>query len=160
MCSYVKELMRYRLNTNSLTRWISGSISCYIRFKEHRFILFHSVLVYSLPYVVSLTVFFVHIAWPEYRSWFQLSPSSFLATPELSPHSQSTDMGGNEGGDRWSFFGTRSVVQKSPTDPGSDSNTGESPCIWMTWLLLYCFTLEMRKIAFAFSVMMVIFKIF
>lgn len=62
------------------------------------------------------------------RSWFQLSPSSFLSNPELSSHSLSTDMGGNEGGggDRWSFFGTRSVVQKSPTDPGSDSNTGFS----------------------------------
>ncbi|KAG7517407.1 hypothetical protein JOB18_006872 [Solea senegalensis] len=56
------------------------------------------------------------------RSWFQPS----LATPELSPN-LSTDMGGNEGGgDRWSFFGTRSVVQKSPTDPGSDTSTGFS----------------------------------
>lgn len=36
-------------------------------------------------------------------------------------------MGGNEGrgGERWNFFGTRSVVQKSPTDPGSDTSTGE-----------------------------------
>uniref|UniRef100_A0A3Q0SMH4 Putative monooxygenase p33MONOX n=1 Tax=Amphilophus citrinellus TaxID=61819 RepID=A0A3Q0SMH4_AMPCI len=33
-------------------------------------------------------------------------------------------MGGNEGGgDRWSFFGIRSVVQKSPTDPGSETST-------------------------------------
>ncbi|KAG9272279.1 putative monooxygenase p33MONOX [Astyanax mexicanus] len=36
-------------------------------------------------------------------------------------------MGGNEGGgrglDRWSLFGARPVVQKSPTDPGSDSST-------------------------------------
>lgn len=35
-------------------------------------------------------------------------------------------MGGNEGGgrgDRWSLFGMRPTVQKSPTDPGSDSNT-------------------------------------
>ncbi|KAG7328869.1 hypothetical protein KOW79_007043 [Hemibagrus wyckioides] len=35
-------------------------------------------------------------------------------------------MGGNEGGrgpDRWSLFGVRPTVQKSPTDPGSDSNT-------------------------------------
>ncbi|KAL6479798.1 hypothetical protein MHYP_G00108310 [Metynnis hypsauchen] len=35
-------------------------------------------------------------------------------------------MGGNEGGgrgsDRWSLFGVRPVVQKSPTDPGSDSS--------------------------------------
>ncbi|AWP12166.1 putative monooxygenase p33MONOX [Scophthalmus maximus] len=59
------------------------------------------------------------------RTWFQLSPAPFLATPELSPN-RSTDMGGNEGGDRWSFFGTRSVVQKSPTDPGSETSTGFS----------------------------------
>lgn len=37
-------------------------------------------------------------------------------------------MGGNEGGggrglDRWSLFDARPTVQKSPTDPGSDSNT-------------------------------------
>ncbi|KAK2849227.1 hypothetical protein Q5P01_009061 [Channa striata] len=61
------------------------------------------------------------------RSWFQLGPAPFLATTELSPN-PNTDMGGNEGrgGDRWSFFGTRSVVQKSPTDPGSDTSTGFS----------------------------------
>lgn len=39
-------------------------------------------------------------------------------------------MGGNEGGgaggERWSFFGTsRPVVQKSTTDPGSETNTGK-----------------------------------
>uniref|UniRef100_A0A3B3Z9D4 Putative monooxygenase p33MONOX n=1 Tax=Periophthalmus magnuspinnatus TaxID=409849 RepID=A0A3B3Z9D4_9GOBI len=30
---------------------------------------------------------------------------------------------GNEGGggDKWTFFGSRSMVQKSPTDPGSDT---------------------------------------
>ncbi|TSO15279.1 putative monooxygenase p33MONOX [Bagarius yarrelli] len=37
-------------------------------------------------------------------------------------------MGGNEGGgrggDRWSLFGVRPIVQKSPTDPGSDSSSG------------------------------------
>ncbi|XP_029297905.1 putative monooxygenase p33MONOX [Cottoperca gobio] len=73
------------------------------------------------------------------RSWFQLSPAPFLATPELSCSNPSTDMGGNEGGgggsgggggggggERWSFFGTRPVVQKSPTDPGCDTNTGFS----------------------------------
>ncbi|XP_018555120.1 putative monooxygenase p33MONOX isoform X1 [Lates calcarifer] len=61
------------------------------------------------------------------RSWFQLSPAPFLAIPDLSPN-PSTNMGGNEGGggERWSFFGTRSVVQKSPTDPGSDTSTGFS----------------------------------
>uniref|UniRef100_A0A3B3W056 Putative monooxygenase p33MONOX n=2 Tax=Poecilia TaxID=8080 RepID=A0A3B3W056_9TELE len=37
-------------------------------------------------------------------------------------------MGGNEGGgggglDKWNFFGTRSVVHKSPTDPGSETST-------------------------------------
>lgn len=39
-------------------------------------------------------------------------------------------MGGNEGGggggERWNFFGSRSVVQKSPTDPGSDTSPGET----------------------------------
>ncbi len=37
-------------------------------------------------------------------------------------------MGGNEGGggERWNFFGVRSVVQKSPTDPGSETSTGET----------------------------------
>ncbi|GLD70036.1 putative monooxygenase p33MONOX [Lates japonicus] len=61
------------------------------------------------------------------RSWFQPSPAPFLAIPDLSPN-PSTDMGGNEGGggERWSFFGSRSVVQKSPTDPGSDTSTGFS----------------------------------
>ncbi|KAG7230255.1 hypothetical protein INR49_024359 [Caranx melampygus] len=62
------------------------------------------------------------------RSWFQLSPAPFLTTPE---HSPSGDMGGNEGGggERWNFFGTRSVVQKSPTDPGSETSTD------LIWLL-------------------------
>lgn len=36
-------------------------------------------------------------------------------------------MGGNEGGgrggERWSLFGVRPTVQKSPTDPGSETNT-------------------------------------
>lgn len=36
-------------------------------------------------------------------------------------------MGGNEGGgrggERWSLFGVRPIVQKSPTDPGSETNT-------------------------------------
>lgn len=71
-----------------------------------------------------LTWFYVPITWC--RSWFQLSPAPFLATPEHSPIG---DMGGNEGGggggERWNFFGTRSVVQKSPTDPGSETSTGE-----------------------------------
>ncbi|XP_044061391.1 putative monooxygenase p33MONOX [Siniperca chuatsi] len=62
------------------------------------------------------------------RSWLQLSSAPFLATPELNSPNPSSDMGGNEGGggERWSFFGTRSVVQKSPTDPGSDTSTGFS----------------------------------
>uniref|UniRef100_A0A3P8TLU8 Putative monooxygenase p33MONOX n=1 Tax=Amphiprion percula TaxID=161767 RepID=A0A3P8TLU8_AMPPE len=62
------------------------------------------------------------------RNWFHLSPAPFLAAPELNCPSPSTDMGGNEGGggERWSFFGTRSVVQKSPTDPGSETSTGFS----------------------------------
>lgn len=73
-----------------------------------------------------LTRLFVHVL--LCRAWFQLSPAPFLATPELNSPNLSTDMGGNEGGgggERWSFFGTRSVVQKSPTDPGSETNTGE-----------------------------------
>lgn len=61
----------------------------------------------------------------KYRNWLQLSPTPLLATPEHSPN-PTTDMGGNEGkgGERWTFFGTRSVVHKSPTDPGSESSTG------------------------------------
>ncbi|XP_062379899.1 putative monooxygenase p33MONOX isoform X2 [Sardina pilchardus] len=62
------------------------------------------------------------------RSWFGLSPA--LSTPSAEASSTSTsswDMGGNEGsggGERWSFFGSsRPVVQKSSTDPGSDSTS-------------------------------------
>lgn len=60
------------------------------------------------------------------RTWLQLSSTAFLTTPELSSPNPSTDMGGNEGkgGERWNFFGTRSLVHKSPTDPGSESGTG------------------------------------
>ncbi|KAM9377023.1 glutamine--fructose-6-phosphate aminotransferase [isomerizing] 2 isoform 3-T3 [Pholidichthys leucotaenia] len=58
------------------------------------------------------------------RSWFQLKPASFIGAPEQNCPNSSAEMGGNEGGDRWSFFGTRSVVQKSPTDPGSETSTG------------------------------------
>ncbi|XP_038868562.1 putative monooxygenase p33MONOX [Salvelinus namaycush] len=64
------------------------------------------------------------------RSWFNsLSPAPFLTTPELGSPNFSPEMGGNEGGgaggERWSFFGTsRPVVQKSSTDPGSETNTG------------------------------------
>lgn len=62
----------------------------------------------------------------KYRNWLQLSPTPFLATPEQNSPNPTTDMGGNEGkgGERWTFFGTRSVVHKSPTDPGSESSTG------------------------------------
>lgn len=63
------------------------------------------------------------------RNWFQLSPAPFLAPPELTSSNPTTNMGGNEGGgggDRWSFFGTRSVVQKSPTDPGCETGSGFS----------------------------------
>ncbi|XP_005467839.1 putative monooxygenase p33MONOX [Oreochromis niloticus] len=62
------------------------------------------------------------------RNWFHLNPAPFLAAPETHSPNPSTDMGGNEGGggDRWSFFGIRSVVQKSPTDPGSETSTGLS----------------------------------
>ncbi|XP_030001236.1 putative monooxygenase p33MONOX isoform X2 [Sphaeramia orbicularis] len=63
------------------------------------------------------------------RNWFQLSPTPFLTASEHNSLNPSTDMGGNEGGgggERWNFFGTRSVVQKSPTDPGSDTGTGFS----------------------------------
>ncbi|KAI7801626.1 putative monooxygenase p33MONOX-like [Triplophysa rosa] len=31
--------------------------------------------------------------------------------------------GGGRGGERWSLFGVRPMVQKSPTDPGSETNT-------------------------------------
>lgn len=65
----------------------------------------------------------------EFRAWFQLSPAALPTSPEANSPNPSTDMGGNEGGgggERWNFFGTRSVVQKSPTDPGSDSSSGET----------------------------------
>ncbi|CDQ84456.1 unnamed protein product [Oncorhynchus mykiss] len=65
------------------------------------------------------------------RSWFNSqSLAPFLAAPELSSPNLSPEMGGNEGGggaggERWSLFGTsRPVVQKSTTDPGSETNTG------------------------------------
>lgn len=64
------------------------------------------------------------------RSWFNLSPALPLPSAEATSSSTSTsscDMGGNEGsggGERWNFFGSsRPVVQKSSTDPGSDSTT-------------------------------------
>ncbi|XP_057706467.1 putative monooxygenase p33MONOX isoform X2 [Corythoichthys intestinalis] len=61
------------------------------------------------------------------RSWFQRNTVPFLTAGESSSVSPTADMGGNQGGeDRWSFFGTRSVVQKSPTHPGSEPNTGFS----------------------------------
>lgn len=53
-----------------------------------------------------------------------------VLTPILSDSSSlitSISMGGNEGGgrggERWSLFGVRPIVQKSPTDPGSETNT-------------------------------------
>ncbi|XP_028445776.1 putative monooxygenase p33MONOX [Perca flavescens] len=65
------------------------------------------------------------------RSWFPLSPAPFLANPDLNCPNPITDMGGNEGGgggggEKWSFFGSRPVVQKSPTDPGCETSTGFS----------------------------------
>ncbi|XP_077434305.1 putative monooxygenase p33MONOX [Vanacampus margaritifer] len=61
------------------------------------------------------------------RSWFQRNPVPFLTPLETNSSYHTADMGGNQGGeDRWSFFGTRSVVQKSPTHPGSEPNTGFS----------------------------------
>ncbi|XP_037531242.1 putative monooxygenase p33MONOX [Nematolebias whitei] len=63
------------------------------------------------------------------RNWLQLSSAPRLAIPELEGN-PNIDMGGNEGGgggvDKWSFFGTRSVVHKSPTDPGSETSAGFS----------------------------------
>jgi len=73
------------------------------------------------------------------RSWF--GSAGFLASPELSGPSPSVDMGGNEAGtgggagaaaaggggvDRWNIFGSRPIVQKSPTDPGSDTSPGKA----------------------------------
>lgn len=57
-----------------------------------------------------------------------------LVYPESSPLSEFSvviavaSMGGNEGGggrggERWSLFSVRPMVQKSPTDPGSETNT-------------------------------------
>ncbi|KAM9835647.1 putative monooxygenase p33MONOX [Syngnathus typhle] len=61
------------------------------------------------------------------RSWFQRSPAPFLTPLDSNSPNHTADMGGNQGGeDTWSFFGTRSVVQKSPTHPGSEPNTGFS----------------------------------
>ncbi|XP_024139460.1 putative monooxygenase p33MONOX isoform X1 [Oryzias melastigma] len=64
------------------------------------------------------------------RNWFHLSSTPFLALPDPDRHHPNADMGGNEGGggglDKWSFFGSRSVVHKSPTDPGSETSTGFS----------------------------------
>ncbi|XP_077388925.1 putative monooxygenase p33MONOX [Festucalex cinctus] len=61
------------------------------------------------------------------KSWFQRSPALFLTPLEANSPDHTADMGGNQGGeDRWSFFGTRSVVQKSPTHPGTEPNTGFS----------------------------------
>lgn len=51
-------------------------------------------------------------------------PPPHPAAAEIKPD---IFMGGNEGGgrglDRWSLFEKRPTVQKSPTDPGSDSST-------------------------------------
>ncbi|KAL2077255.1 hypothetical protein ACEWY4_026759 [Coilia grayii] len=67
------------------------------------------------------------------RNWFGLSPAPSLSSADASSisttTSSSSEMGGNEGsggsgGERWSFFGSsRPVVQKSSTDPGSDSSS-------------------------------------
>lgn len=75
----------------------------------------------------------------KYRSWLQLSSTPFLTTPELSSPNPSTDMGGNEGkgGERWNFFGTRSLVHKSPTDPGSESGTGGGTYFTLIMLILF-----------------------
>ncbi|XP_076878049.1 putative monooxygenase p33MONOX [Brachyhypopomus gauderio] len=54
-------------------------------------------------------------------------PGLFITVSDSSSVDTSIHMGGNEGGgrglDRWGLFGMRSSVQKSPTDPGSDSST-------------------------------------
>ncbi|XP_026872527.2 putative monooxygenase p33MONOX [Electrophorus electricus] len=55
------------------------------------------------------------------------SPGLFATVSGSNSVDASIHMGGNEGGarglDRWSLFGMRSGVQKSPTDPGSDPST-------------------------------------
>ncbi|KAK1804506.1 hypothetical protein P4O66_020516 [Electrophorus voltai] len=55
------------------------------------------------------------------------SPGLFATVSGSNSVDTSIHMGGNEGGarglDRWSLFGMRSGVQKSPTDPGSDPST-------------------------------------
>ncbi|XP_034037533.1 putative monooxygenase p33MONOX [Thalassophryne amazonica] len=52
-------------------------------------------------------------------------PTTEVTAPNINP-----DMGGNEGGgggvEKWNFFGTRSLVTKSPTDPGSETSIGFS----------------------------------
>ncbi|MCJ8733755.1 hypothetical protein PDJAM_G00227170 [Pangasius djambal] len=66
----------------------------------------------------------VHIR-PSSVSGSPLARSSPPPTPAAI--TSGVSMGGNEGGgrgpDRWSLFGARPTVQKSPTDPGSDSST-------------------------------------
>ncbi|KAJ8015295.1 hypothetical protein DPEC_G00024650 [Dallia pectoralis] len=65
------------------------------------------------------------------RSWFNhLSPAPIIGPSQLSSF-KTFDMGGNEGGgggtggEMWNFFGTsHPVVQKSSTDPGSETNAG------------------------------------
>ncbi|XP_018611819.1 putative monooxygenase p33MONOX [Scleropages formosus] len=56
------------------------------------------------------------------RSWFSHSSTAFFTSSQSGSLITSTEMGGNEGGggsfDRWSFFGSRPLVQKSSTDPG------------------------------------------
>ncbi|XP_013863857.1 putative monooxygenase p33MONOX [Austrofundulus limnaeus] len=64
------------------------------------------------------------------RNWRQISSAPCLTIPEPEGLNLHVDMGGNEGGggglDRWNLFGSRSVVHKSPTDPGSETSTGFS----------------------------------
>lgn len=91
-----------------------------------------------------LTCFF---ALGKYRSWLQQSSTPFLTTPELSSPNPITDMGGNEGkgGERWTFFGTRSLVHKSPTDPGSESGTGTGT-IYTCPMSIFAFKIWVNRI--------------
>lgn len=62
----------------------------------------------------------------RHRHWFSQSPhpnTPFKSSSFITGVLMGGNEGGGRGGERWSFFGARPIVQKSPTDPGSETNT-------------------------------------
>lgn len=60
------------------------------------------------------------------RHWFSQSPhpnTPFKSSSFITGVLMGGNEGGGRGGERWSLFGARPIVQKSPTDPGSETNT-------------------------------------